>query len=142
MRAKWKKKRMRRLKRKRRKMRQRSNLTRLAENKGCFSNFAATLAHGRLKRKLELESRPCIMKKLRSMLYRRRRCQISPVLLSSKKFKDSDANVISMDSSTCSRYNGKESCDSTRISVDSWKNIINKSEDDLPKDKCKEFWRI
>ncbi|KAI9091397.1 hypothetical protein K1719_028208 [Acacia pycnantha] len=101
-----------------------------------------TTRSGRLKRKLELESRPCIMKKLRSKLYRRRRCQISPVLLASKKFKDSDANVISMDSSICSRYNGKESCDSTRISVDSWKNIINKSGDDLPKDRCKEFWRI
>ncbi|XP_054825806.1 cyclin-SDS [Prosopis cineraria] len=108
-----------------------------------------TIRSSRLKRKLELEPPPCIRKKLRSKLHRRRRCQISPVLLGSKKFKVSEENAGSVDSSPCSRVNGEESCNSTRVSVefeskrrsDSRKNIINEV-GDLRKGKCNEFRRI
>ncbi|XP_028752540.1 cyclin-SDS-like [Neltuma alba] len=108
-----------------------------------------TVRSSRLKRKLEPEPRPCIRKKLRSKLHRRRRCQISPVLVASKKFKASEGNVISVDSSSCFRFNDEESCNSTRISVEfeskgrsgSMKDIINEVVD-LPKDGCNELRRI
>ncbi|KEH40656.1 carboxy-terminal domain cyclin [Medicago truncatula] len=76
------------------------------------------------KRKLQHEPSPLhvISKKLRSKIPRRKRRQISPVLLVSPRFKASRENrgfsVGSVDSSSGSDFAGGEvSCDSSRISA-------------------------
>ncbi|KAI4357484.1 hypothetical protein L6164_001431 [Bauhinia variegata] len=88
----------------------------------------------RMKRKLEPEPALFIKRKLRSKLPRRRRCQISPVLLNSMKFRvheNRGFSVVAVDSSTCSYIGGEVSCNSSRASVDrlnSRKRLINEIE--------------
>ncbi|KAI5394758.1 hypothetical protein KIW84_061394, partial [Lathyrus oleraceus] len=75
------------------------------------------------KRKLQQEAPlQVVSKKLRSKIPRRRRRQISPVLIASPRFKISGENpnlsVISVDSSSASDFAGGEvSCNSSRISA-------------------------
>jgi len=75
------------------------------------------------KRKLQNEPSPLhvISKKLRSKIPRRRRRQISPVLLVSPRFKASRENlgfsVVSSSSSGSDFAGGEVSCDSSRISA-------------------------
>ncbi|XP_061371830.1 cyclin-SDS [Gastrolobium bilobum] len=86
-----------------------------------------TIRSRRSKRKLHPEQEPepplhIISKKLRSKLPRRRRCQISPVLIPSMRFSISGVNprfsVVSVDSSSGSDFVGGEvSCDSNRAST-------------------------
>ncbi|KAF7827606.1 cyclin-SDS [Senna tora] len=100
----------------------------------------------RLKRKLELQTPLCIKKKLRSNLRRRRRFQISPVLLASKEdFEVSGENprvpVVSVDSSSCSSFNGEVSCNSKRKGRSNTRKKIVGEAGSSRKDQCDEFWR-
>ncbi|MED6120908.1 hypothetical protein PIB30_025233 [Stylosanthes scabra] len=79
----------------------------------------------RSKRKLHLEPPPpkITCKKLRSNLPRRRRCQISPLVISSTRFNSSRENPrfpgITVDSDSCSDdfAGGEASCNSSRASA-------------------------
>lgn len=66
---------------------------------------------------------PHVKKKLRSELPRRRRTQISPILRSRPIFasggKSSGFPAFSVDSSSCSYFDGEVSCNSSRVSVQS-----------------------